>query len=330
MKCNVLIDWLTFTTTRYETPKELIKDCLKLDFDLFDYWEYSPLPGYASSVRFNSIIVCFEPREDEHFQNMGMCVSLSGMGCREYENLGGSLDELIKLVARNEEEFNCTRIDIACDDKEDLLPLDEIFKKVDSNEINSLIRRRTLITEYDGKHRRGKTAYIGSKASSEFFCRIYDKAKQLYKPGEKGFDECWKRVELVFRKDQANAVVKEFLDEFFILGQFAAEIMNGKFKFIEMDDSNISRCSTCDWWVNFLETIEKLKIAVAPEVTHTVSEIYDWLTTQVARNLTIIHNTLGFDFIQRLYLDDKKLKKKHNAIIDNWKALEKGSVCCAV
>ena len=42
------------------------------------------LLGYDKVLRFLDICVCHEPRENQHFMNMGVCVSMSGNGCRPY------------------------------------------------------------------------------------------------------------------------------------------------------------------------------------------------------------------------------------------------------
>ena len=85
MKCEVLIDWLTFSVKR-EDPSEVIREYLGLDPALFQDTGYSLL-GYNKVLRFSDICVCYEPRENKHFQNMGVCVSMSGNGCRTFETM---------------------------------------------------------------------------------------------------------------------------------------------------------------------------------------------------------------------------------------------------
>ena len=43
------------------------------------------------------------------------------------------------------------------------------------------------------------------------------------------------------------------------LGKLAAQVMNDKLSFIERDDSNITRCSVCSWWQNFVEELESIR-----------------------------------------------------------------------
>ncbi len=60
MKCQVLIDWLTFSVKK-NNPREVIRDYLGLDPDLFQDIGYSLL-GYNKVLRFSDICVCYEPR----------------------------------------------------------------------------------------------------------------------------------------------------------------------------------------------------------------------------------------------------------------------------
>ena len=85
MKCEVLINWLTFSVKK-DDPSEVIREYLGLDPALFQDTGYSLL-GYNKVLRFSDICVCYEPRENKHFQNMGICVSMSGNGCRAFETM---------------------------------------------------------------------------------------------------------------------------------------------------------------------------------------------------------------------------------------------------
>ena len=127
MKCEVLIDWLTFSVKKND-PSEVIREYLGLDPALFQDTGYSLL-GYNKVLRFSDICVCYEPRENKHFQNMGICVSMSGNGCRAFETMSklGAKDKqgtqsvafpaLFQLLTADE-TANVSRIDIACDDRE--------------------------------------------------------------------------------------------------------------------------------------------------------------------------------------------------------------------
>ena len=240
MKCEVLIDWLVFSVKK-DDPSEVIREYLGLAPALFQDTGYSLL-GYNKVLRFSDICVCFEPRENKHFQNMGICVSMSGNGCRAFETMSklGAKDKqgaqsvafpaLFRLLAADE-TANVSRIDIACDDREGYLNMDEIIDRTRSNEINSRLLRRIINFSLNGKDKAGATVYIGAP-SSDFRVRIYDKAL------EQGVDGYWVRVELVMRSANANAFVED-ITNFENVSKLAAQVINDKFSFIERDDSNI-------------------------------------------------------------------------------------------
>ena len=201
MKCQVSIDWLTFSVKK-EDPSEVIREYLGLDPVLFQDVGYSLL-GYNKVLRFSDICVCYEPRQNDFFKNMGVCVSMSGNGCRAFETMsklgkdkrGGesvAFPALFQLLTADE-SANISRLDIACDDREGYLDMEQVIDKIRSNGINSRLKKRTIDISLDGLEQAGSTVYIGAP-SSDFRIRIYDKAL------EQGVDGHWIRVELVMRK----------------------------------------------------------------------------------------------------------------------------------
>ena len=76
MQCQVLVDWLTFSVKERD-PARVIRDYLGLDPALFQDAGYGLL-GYGKVLRFSDICVCYEPRENDFFRDMGVCVSMSG------------------------------------------------------------------------------------------------------------------------------------------------------------------------------------------------------------------------------------------------------------
>ncbi len=149
MKCQVLVDCLTLSVKK-DDPSEVIRDYLGLDPNLFQDVGYSLL-GYNKVLRFSDICVCYEPRENDYFKSMGVCVSMSGNGCRAFETMSkltieGAEDKqgtqsvaflaLFQLLTADE-TANISRIDIACDDREGYLDMDKVIDKTRSNDINS-------------------------------------------------------------------------------------------------------------------------------------------------------------------------------------------------
>jgi len=91
MKCQVLIDWLTFSVKEAD-PNKVIQTYLGMDPALFQDTGFTQFMGYSKVMRFSDILVCSEGREDEKFHDMGVCVSMSGNGCRTFETMSRATD----------------------------------------------------------------------------------------------------------------------------------------------------------------------------------------------------------------------------------------------
>lgn len=323
MKCQVLVDWLTFSVKATD-PREVIRNYLGLDPDLFQDAGYGLL-GYQQVLRFGDICVCYEPRQNDYFQDMGVCVSMSGNGCRAFETMShlqfaGARDKqgmdsiafpVLFQMLNSDEGANISRLDIACDDREGHLDMDEIIRKVQSNEVNSRLRKRSVLASYNGSERSGSTVYIGAP-SSDFRVRIYDKAL------EEGVAGHWIRVELVLRGSNANAFVSQIVN-FATVGKLAAQVMNDKFSFIDRDDSNITRCSVCPWWLSFVDDLEAVRLVAREVVQHTVEQIDRWVFDQVGPSLAVLCRTVGRKHLFDLVEDaGKRLSPKQQAVISDY------------
>lgn len=327
MKCQVLIDWLTFSIKNIQEPVQVIQKFLGLDPALFQEAPYG-LMGYQRVLHFGDIQVLYEPRENEYFQDMGVCISMSGNGCRAFETMSrltikGAKDTqgtastafptLFQLLAA-EPSANISRVDIACDDREGHLSMDDIVRKVQDNEINSRMSKRTLYLGYDGTRRSGTTVYIGAE-SSAFRVRIYDKALER---GESGH---WVRVELVMRGENAQAFGQQLTNAESV-GKLAAQVINDKLSFIERDDINITRCTVCPWWRAFVDELESVRLVARETVQHGVEHIASWVEAQVGPSLAILFQTMGFPKIFELAVDaGSRLSDKQRFLIADYNAL---------
>lgn len=326
MKCQVLIDWLTFSVKETD-PNKVIETYLGMDPALFQDTGYS-LMGYSKVMRFSDILVCSEGREDDYFKDMGVCVSMSGNGCRTFETMSKlslevkdkqgtssvAFPALFQLLA-SDVDANVSRIDIACDDRAGYLDMDAILTKIQGNEVNSRMTKRSTVISFDGTRRNGATAYLGA-ASSSFRVRIYDKALEQGEPGH------WIRVELVMRSENANAFVEQmtFSEN---VGKLAAQVINDKFSFIERDDSNITRCTVCDWWRSFVDELESVRLVAREVVQHSVEQIGNWVEAQVGPSLAILFQTMGWPYIFELAKDSaRRLSDKQISLVMDYNSLQ--------
>ncbi len=328
MKCQVLVDWLTFSV-KEQDPAKVIREYLGLDPELFQDAGYGLL-GYNRVLRFSDICVCYEPRENDFFRDMGVCVSMSGNGCRAFETMSkltqagqdSVFPTLFQLLAADE-TANVSRIDIACDDRKGFLNMEEIVEKVQANEINSRMTKRSVIVSFDGTQRSGSTIYLGAP-SSDFRVRIYDKAL------EEGVDGHWIRVELVMRHKNAAAFVAQ-MNSAPSVGKLAAQVVNDKFSFIERDDSNITRCTVCGWWQSFVDELESVRLVARCVIQHSVERIENWIESQVGPSLAVILNTLGWPHLFELARAAAgRLSARQLSLISDYNALQTARLQAAV
>ena len=329
MKCNVLIDWLTFTVKDVYDPVKVITWYLGMDGCLFQEMPYG-LDGYEHCMEFNDIKVLYQPREDVNFQNMGCCVQMSGNGCRTFEtysklNLDGATDQqgtgstafpcLFQLLCCN--NCNVSRIDIACDDHAGVLDMDVIVDAVMHNNINSRMAKRQVVLSYDGTQRDGTTVYLGAP-SSDFRVRIYDKAKE-----QGDLVSHWIRVELVIKGKNAMAFVENFVNCEDV-GTLASGVINNKFSFIERDDVNISRCSKSGWWIEFMENLDAVELLSRSIVQHEIDDVEEWAVRQLAPTMGLLFKAKGSVWLHEYLKDgEARLSGKQLKVLADYKNLNR-------
>ena len=94
------------------------------------------------------------------------------------------------------------------------------------------------------------------------------------------------------RSANANAFVEAVTGSENV-GKLAAQVINDKFSFIERDDSNISRCTVCDWWQIFVDELDKVRLVSREVIQHGVERIRGWIESQVGPSLYILMKTMG-------------------------------------
>lgn len=330
---RILIDWFTFSVKTIYDPDFVIMEYLGLDPVLFTETG-SVLPGYGRGKSFQNIHVCYEPRESEKFKAMGVCVSMSGKGCRTFEEMSAYAREQgdtvglespvwYKLLNRIhiEEDCHVSRVDLALDDLSGALHLENIIDCIEDGAVNTRIRQSSQIKSKTGRNCTGQTIYIGS-SQSDFFIRFYDKAKESYKPNQEEFQNHWVRVELCMRRASADAFVDLF-NNYDHVGKLAAEILGDKIYFVNLDDSNITRCSVCSWWLDFLGTLATVRLVSKGEIVHTLDSVADWVKYQISPSLAMIYKAKGWFGLKEL-LDQglEKMSAKQRAIVADYLAIK--------
>jgi len=273
------IDWLSFTFPVGATVEQVLSVLGSEGWMLMPSGRF----GYRGHYRRGNVSVLFDGSAD-----MGVHVDISGKGCREIEGAAwfpGWQEWLGWLLEF--EEVSVTRLDLAFDDHDLILSMDEIRQSLLDGRIVSRWKTGRYMQEV-GISTGGvesDTVYLGSR-SSDTMLRLYDKGKQL---GTESFVRCELETKRKKAQQAARLVVERGMSVF-------AAVLSSlvDFKASEQKDVNRSRWQTASWWARFVGAVEKVRLSVAPAV-RTVEEVYEWFCRQVAPSLAVIFTVFGGD-----------------------------------
>lgn len=311
---RVLIDWVSCTFSM-DADFEQIQQVLgipELEMEYFDWGRNT----FKEHVRFSNIII---QRKDDHTYQL----SLSGQGCREFENL--SKYNWLELIAILKEFAYCkfTRLDLAIDDFREHFTVDRIRKYLDKGLCV------TRLEEYEDKRRKKistkkavmDSIYLGS-ISSRLSINFYDKKlEQDAKDKESnGSWDTWTRTELRLKKEYADQAADMILLYNMDLGAVAFGLLSKNIRFVKKHgtDQNLRRREESVWWLNFIGKVKKLKFSLeAPD--RTIEKAKQWHSHSVAPSLAAIRESDPDNFDQwlkdELEQGKERLTSKHEMMI---------------
>lgn len=314
LKNEALVDWFAFTLPHVLNPQEAVKMSGLKCFD-FQQCEFGGM-GYKKSLRAGNVVVFYDGAD-----NMGVHISMTGQGCRQYESIKATKNcwEQLFLHLHNlnyitPETVKFKRFDVAIDNVDGQLDLDRLEASIRANDVRSLFKGGKLIEKLaftDEKKNHGKTIYIGSD-TSRLKARFYDKAAQLQLEGH------WVRAEIQFMAERAEQAIIAYIKRI-TLGEIVTRTLNQYFTLIDRTDSNISRCPVKPWWSAWLGTTQKLKLTTRKADKY-VSEIVDHIKKQFAPSFAMMRQFYGvidfYEIIRDLVDSGKdRMSKKHAQII---------------
>lgn len=282
------IDWLSFTVKDFNTPWKVI-DLLGMDASLFKVMNHGAY-GYKSMLRHRcqSVSILYNGNEDmgihvditgsamsyalNSFKETKRCDTPFGIG---YELPDNYSDRLLSLYLDYIRQFaDITRIDACVDDyTSDYFSVSDVQQLIDEKRLVSPFRKCRYESEksISTGEKTGETLYLGSR-SSEVFLRIYDKAL------EQKFDKSWVRWELEIKGGKACIFVDE-LCKYGYLGAVIMGVLSRYIRFINLDDSNRSRCSIYEKWILFVNGVKALRLTVSKK-EFSVERSQDWIERQ--------------------------------------------------
>ena len=330
----VIYDWFSFTV-KGKTLDEVIE---LSNLSGVSFIETHGHYGYKRAKFFNGIWILYEGSdgtESPFAEDMGICVEMSGQGCREYETLDNcNLDTLVNFIAVSQsydsEHFNITRLDVAFDDidKEGsgLLDIDLIDNIARSDEGGVFVtkfrqcggswKRNLSETKEKGFEHPAKTVYFGSEKSEVRF-RIYDKAQE-----RGGLDYHWVRFEMQLRHERAY----NFLTSELVLGARFCGVINNYLRFVEplATDSNKWRWNNAEWWNNFLCTLEKITIFTKKDIDYNLGRVENYISYSAGNSIEVLLQCVGLSaFMDLIRKRESKLNQKQEALVAEYKQLQR-------
>ena len=318
-----LIDWLTVTFHNMQVwdVQELL-GMRNLPWQLSSKF----INGYPLDLYFGHIHIRHGADRPEFYddpkkarKDMGICLDMSGQGCREFESWSKkSWQDLITDIFRcggvNGARMSITRLDLAYDDHSGLLNIWRMRRDVEDRNYLSKSKKSMIIWSDDQEFDiQGLTLEIGSK-SSPVLIRIYDKA------AERGFskEKHWIRVELQLRQDRAHEAMKQLFQRESI-GYVASGILRNYCTFVTpTQDTNRARWPIAEYWQRVLDGMEKIRIWQAPGEEYNFSRTENFLISQygqVIQTFVAIHGSLD-NLYSRSLQAHEQLKPKYTAAIE--------------
>lgn len=260
MKNAILYDWLTVSFQNVD--KETLIHLLGMDTCPWRTAETGSRLRYASRLCFDGVSLHWSP-EFDYKHNSGICLEMSGQGCRDFETFGNgdwlSLFEFVKLSGGK-----VTRLDIAFDDFSGLLDLrimSEFARRFWFTSRSQKVRIMEESEDSEPDHM-GISVCHGSK-SSDLYIRCYDKRVEKH-----AWDiPHWVRLEVQLRNDNCPG----FLQAPGFLGpKFRSVIANYlNYRCPDPDkQSNKRTWKVAPWWSRFLQGAAALSVNQKKDVEY--------------------------------------------------------------
>ncbi len=296
MENCILVDWLTFTS-KIDSISSLL-DLLGLTSADFTECAHGR-NGYRQMITFQGISILYDGRDD-----MGICVDMSGIGCRSFESFSKvGWPDLFSCLLYESGSYNITRLDAAYDDHSGILNIDVLRDATDDHHYVS--RSRTWEVDYGSE---GTTIYHGSKRS-DMLIRIYDKA------AEQGLDQDhWIRVELQMRDQNAIGFVKSTLNS--DLGCTFLGVLRNYLRYVTpVPDVNMSRWPETDYWFSLCCDIQRIRIWSSPGSEYTVFNLENYVINQAGNALDCYLSIFGTeDLIYQLGKRSIRMSPKYEKL----------------
>lgn len=308
---------IRFLTT---DPIPIIEDVLQLKMEYMMHVDHA-LYSYMEQYIYGDIVVMVSPEADK-----GCLLEMKGQGCRQFENFllaqQRTWFDFLMVVFKVGGVFK--RIDLAINDKVDILDIPFLTEKCQREECISKFRRFKSyrsgeLIHGEEKKDMGNTLYIGSVKSDINFCLYEKDYEQFIKFGRNMTEAGVKnRLEIRLRNDRAyQAIVDLMMYE--DAGKTAFSIIQQYFRFADIvENKRRSSWPMNAEWQRFLNlgNAHKIRLAAQPE-PYTLDKTLRWLSHQVAPTwkLAMKIDEINHTTILEDILNQAKLTERHQKIL---------------
>lgn len=309
----ILIDWCSFTIRLYDDQNDfvynLVDVCrvLGLEDYIDNFEQLKGFYGYKKRLYFGGINIHF----DSDISST-IWVEMSGKGCRTFETFSTTdFTYLFNFFYVNSHIINVTRIDIAYDDFNYMLYKDTLIYHVSNGYYISRFKSIYSEISYTGDD---WTLYFGSKKSECMF-RIYDKAAER---DVKDKIPHWIRFEIQLRDDRAKEFILQVIDNDLNIGKIFKGVCHNYIRFCkDSKDSNKQRWKTADWYLDFLENVDKISLWTKSDIDYNFESLQNYIQINCGNAIDAFIKIKGLDGLDKAVKSrPTKLNPKYTRLVN--------------
>lgn len=284
---KILIDWLSFTSKEHSVSSMIAM----LGLSSCKFTETYGMQGFQSRLIYDGISIHYNSCRHE-----GVWVEMSGQGCRAFETNCEYEDGFLYLFEYFKEypdEYHVTRLDVAYDDFQNVIPLNSFARDVlNKNYVSRFKDESMTVTCSAG--RVGYTIDCGSRKSDIKF-RIYDKAYERGYRGEEHFP--WTRFEIQMRNDRALNFIQMLDTE--NLGTLFGGVIVNYFRIVKpgKNDSNKRRWPMRKWFSDFIGDVDRISLFTKCETDYNLAKCEDFVYGHCGNSIDALIEIKGIDTV---------------------------------
>lgn len=311
VRCEPQYDEYGFHSSGPEDVRRICEEILRIPFGCFRLEQHGKY-CYRMTYIYEGIRIYY----DGHQLGMGCLVSMSGNACHVYETHHTMMSLVRRIVKLHiEGKVNITKVDAAADDRSGILNMRVIRDATEDRHFRSTLAFINACgSQKSRKARFGRAVYVGSRYAEKSIC-VYDKAVEQEVEGH------WIRVEIRLRNDHASGFLQLLVEHDYEPGAILAKIIMDTIQYIELTDSNISRCDVSDWWSRFLGTLDRVKIMLKEKPKMSMDRSKRFLLDQASASLYTCVKAYGSQFVRTLFeTGEKRFSKRHEVMLADFKS----------